>query len=112
MTARSAARGAVEPGATAPGKGLRLDKWLFFARFARSRSIAVELIEQGAVRLNGVRVSRASQTVDAGDTLTLVQGGRVRVIRVLACGTRRGPAPEAALLWRDLEAGSAEDAGA
>ncbi|WP_126978808.1 RNA-binding S4 domain-containing protein [Frigidibacter oleivorans] len=105
------ARGAARPGPAAPGKGLRLDKWLFFARFAKSRSIAVELIEQGAVRLNGTRVSRASQTVDAGDTLTLAQGGRVRVIRVLACGTRRGPATEAALLWRDLEADPAEGAG-
>ena len=58
----------------------------------------------GAVRLNGQRVTKPAQPVGPGDTLTFVQGNRVRLIRVLAPGTRRGPAEEAQGLYHDLDA--------
>jgi ribosome-associated heat shock protein Hsp15 len=85
---------------------IRLDKWLWHARMFRARSLAAAAVEGGQVRVNGVRVSRPGRTVRPGDTLTLIQGGRVRVLRILATGTRRGPAAEAAMLFLDLDAPS------
>ena len=87
-----------------PEGALRLDKWLFHARFAKTRGVAVALIEAGHLRLNGQRVTKPAHPVRAGDTLTLPIGGRVRLIRILALGARRGPAPEAATLYADLGA--------
>lgn len=89
---------------------LRLDKWLWQARFFKSRSLAAEVIEAGSVRVNGTRVSRPGRDVGEGDTLTFPQGGRIRVVRVLALGLRRGPAPEAQALYLDLDASAAPDA--
>ena len=83
---------------------LRLDKWLVFARVARTRGTAAALIEAGHVRVNGQRVQRPAHPVGAGDTLTLPLGPRVRLLRILACGTRRGPPAEAAKLYIDLDA--------
>jgi ribosome-associated heat shock protein Hsp15 len=85
---------------------LRLDKWLWHARFFRTRRAAASAIEAGLCRVNGIRVSRPGRTVRCGDTLTLVAGGRVRLVRIVALGSRRGPAPEAATLWCDLDAAS------
>jgi ribosome-associated heat shock protein Hsp15 len=82
---------------------LRLDKWLWQARFFKSRTIAAEVIAEGHVRVNGTRVSRPGRDVSSGDVLTFPQGPRIRVIRILALGLRRGPAPEAQALYRDLE---------
>lgn len=82
---------------------MRLDKWLWQARFFRSRSIAAEVIAEGHVRVNGTRISRPGRDVGAGDTLTFPQGNRIRVIRVLALGIRRGPATEAQELYLDLD---------
>lgn len=82
---------------------LRLDKWLWQARFFKSRSLAAELIEAGSVRVNGTRVSRPGRDIMAGDVLTFPQGARIRVIRITALGLRRGPAPEAQMLFLDLE---------
>jgi ribosome-associated heat shock protein Hsp15 len=82
---------------------LRLDKWLWQARFFKSRSLAAGVIEAGAVRVNGIRVTRPGREVTEGDTLTFAQGGRIRVIRVLALGQRRGPASEAQDLYTDLD---------
>ncbi len=82
---------------------LRLDKWLWQARFCKSRSLAAELIEAGSVRVNGTRITKPGRDVCAGDTLTFPLGARIRVIRVLAVGLRRGPAPEAQSLYLDLE---------
>jgi ribosome-associated heat shock protein Hsp15 len=86
---------------------LRLDKWLWQARFVKSRSLAAALIEGGAVRVNGTRVTRPGRDVVAGDVLTLPLGDRIRVVRILALGQRRGPAPEAQLLYADLDSGDA-----
>ncbi|WP_135449914.1 MULTISPECIES: RNA-binding S4 domain-containing protein [Tabrizicola] len=86
---------------------LRLDKWLWQARFFRSRGLAAEAIEAGAVRVNGIRVTRPGRDVTEGDTLTFPQGSRIRVIRIVALGLRRGPASEAQTLYIDLDAGPA-----
>ena len=87
---------------------MRLDKWLWQARFFKSRSIAAEMIEDGHVRVNGTRISRPGRDVAQGDTLTFPQGNRIRVIRILALGLRRGPAPEAQALYLDLDPVSPE----
>ena len=82
---------------------IRVDKWLWFARFFRTRGKATELVNSGTVRINGTRISKASANIGPGDVLTFPQGKTVRVIRVDAVGTRRGPAPEAQTLYTDLE---------
>ena len=92
-------------------RAIRLDKWLWQARFCKSRALAARLIADGAVRVNAVRVTKPATTVRVGDGLSFAQGGVVRAIRVLALGTRRGPAPEARLLYADLDAGAAPNAG-
>lgn len=91
------------------GLRLRLDKWLWQARFFKSRGLAAELIEAGHVRVNGTRVTRPSRDVGAGDTLTFPQGNRIRLVRVLSLGQRRGPAPEAQGLYLDLDATATPD---
>ena len=80
----------------------RVDKWLWFARFFKSRTLAAEMVTLGRVRLNGERCAKASQSVRQGDVLTFAAGAQVRVIKVLADGVRRGPAPEARALYEDL----------
>lgn len=81
---------------------LRLDKWLWYARFFKTRSLAATIVAGGAVRINGTPTSKRSATITAGDVLTFAKDDHVRVIRVEACGTRRGPAPEAQALYTDL----------
>ena len=81
---------------------LRLDKWLFAARFFKNRELAAEVIESGHLRLNGQRCKKSGHAVTEGDTLTFTQGRVVRVIRVLALSDRRGPAQEAQQLYHDL----------
>lgn len=83
-----------------PASG-RLDKWLWQARFFKSRSLAASAVASG-VRVNGVRATKAAAVVRPGDVLTFVQGEQVRVIEVVALGLRRGPAPEAQTLYRDI----------
>ncbi len=87
----------------AAAQRLRLDKWLWQARFFKSRSIAAEVIADGHVRVNGTRISRPGRDVTTGDTLTFPQANRIRVVRVLALGLRRGPATEAQALYLDLD---------
>lgn len=91
--------------------GLRLDKWLFQARFFRSRGLAAGVVEAGHCRVNGVRVTKPGHDVRPGDTLTFAQGGRIRLIRVTGLGQRRGPAAEAQALYLDLD-GAAGDGAA
>lgn len=82
--------------------GIRLDKWLWHARFFKTRSLASRLVAAGHVRVNGKRVSKPAHAVGPHDVLTFAQGDAVKVIRVLGPGTRRGPAPEAQALYDDL----------
>lgn len=81
---------------------LRLDKWLWFARFYKTRTLAAAIVAGGAVRINGTPASKRSTTITAGDVLTFTKDDHVRVIRIEACGTRRGPAPEAQALYTDM----------
>ncbi|WP_181954486.1 RNA-binding S4 domain-containing protein [Pararhodobacter zhoushanensis] len=84
------------------GEGpIRLDKWLWHARFFKSRSLAAGACG-GSMRVNGQPVSKPSTAVKHGDVLTFAQGHQVRVVRILAPGLRRGPAPEAQALYDDL----------
>ncbi len=83
---------------------IRLDKWLWQARFFKSRSQSAAFVEAGHLRLNGTSVAKAAHPVGPGDVLTFVAAGEVRVVHLLACGTRRGPAREAQTLYRDAGA--------
>jgi ribosome-associated heat shock protein Hsp15 len=85
-----------------PTSGQRLDKWLWFARIVKSRTLAAQVIVQGKVRINRVRVAKASQSVRPGDVLTIALRGRVQVLKVIAEGLRRGPPSEARRLYEDL----------
>ncbi len=80
----------------------RIDRWLWFARIAKSRTLAQALIERGKVRVNRVKIDKTSTTVKPGDVLTLALGPRVLSIEILGIGSRRGPAVEAQALYRDL----------
>ena len=80
----------------------RIDKWLWFARMVKTGTLAAAIVSQGQVRLNRERVSKPSHEVGPGDVLTLAVHGRVRVIKVLAIGARRGPASEAQTLYEDI----------
>jgi ribosome-associated heat shock protein Hsp15 len=82
----------------------RLDKWLWFARVVKTRTLATALVHAGKVRLNGTKVAKASQTVKAGDKLTIAAHQRIRVIEVVRMAARRGPATAAAQLYRELTA--------
>lgn len=79
----------------------RLDKWLWHARFFKTRSLASKVVGGGKVRINGQHATKASASVSVGDVLTFVQGRQVRVIEVAAMGARRGPASEAQGLYVD-----------
>jgi len=81
---------------------IRLDKWLWQARFFRSRAIAARLCAGGRVRIDGAVVEKAHFQVRPGQVLTFPQARRIRVVRVLALGTRRGPAAEARQLYDEL----------
>ncbi|MFZ3580804.1 RNA-binding S4 domain-containing protein [Loktanella sp. DJP18] len=87
---------------TEPGDTIRLDKWLWQARFFKSRSIAAAVVTAGPVRVDGTPVSKPARAVGPGQVLTFPQERDVRVVRIRACGTRRGPAVEAQALFDDL----------
>ncbi|MBM1173152.1 RNA-binding S4 domain-containing protein [Microvirga arabica] len=80
----------------------RLDKWLWFARFAKSRTLAAKMVTGGHVRLNGQRTDNAAKAVAVGDVVTLALPRATLVVRIEDLGQRRGPAPEARLLYLDL----------
>lgn len=94
--------------ASQPPEKLRVDKWLWQARFFKTRGLAAALAGSGRLRINSEHVAKPAQTVRAGDVLTFPQGERIRVIRIEVLGLRRGPAPEARALYADL----AEDTAA
>jgi len=85
----------------APAEKLRLDKWLWYARFFKTRTLAAARVAAGDIRVNGTRVTKRATTVAPGDVLTFVIGTHVRVIEIVALGSRRGPAPEAQRLYHD-----------
>lgn len=95
----------------------RLDKWLWYARIVKSRSLAATFIESGKVRHNKVRVTKPAQLVRSGDVLTVSINHKIRILKVLHPGKRRGPAVEAQALYEDLtpppvdaKSGGAKDA--
>ena len=85
-----------------PSDALRLDKFLWFVRLARTRSFAQEVAAAGHLRISGRVVDRAHAPVRVGDVLSFPLHGRVRVIRVASLPARRGPAAEARLCYADL----------
>ncbi|MCL3883521.1 RNA-binding S4 domain-containing protein [Marivita sp. GX14005] len=87
--------------ADAPDK-LRVDKWLWHARFFKTRSIAAKLVSAGKLRVNGQPIAKPAYTVSPEDVLTFPQARDVRVVKVIAMGERRGPALEAQALYEDL----------
>ena len=83
--------------------GLRIDKWLWFARFCKSRSLAQHLIEAGEVKLNGQAVAKTSALVQGGDELIFRQGRVWRRVIVVGMAARRGPPGEAQALYQELD---------
>ncbi len=81
---------------------LRVDKWLWHARFFKTRSLAASRVKTGAVRINSTHTQKPASTVSIGDVLTFAQGDHIRVIQIDVLGERRGPAPEAQALYTDL----------
>lgn len=81
---------------------LRLDKWLWYARFFKTRSLAARNCAANRLRINSIVVSKSHATVKPGDVLTFPLGPYIRIIEVLALGRRRGPALEARTLYHDL----------
>ena len=82
---------------------LRLDKWFWYGRFIKSRSLATKLCNSGKVRVNGNLIKKAHQSVTPGDVLTFSVGPNIRVIKIIKLGNRRGPAKEAQALYEDLQ---------
>jgi ribosome-associated heat shock protein Hsp15 len=80
----------------------RLDKWLWFARVAKTRTLAAGLISNGRVRVNRVRVTKPAHIVRIEDVITVSVPGGVRVLKVVLGGLRRGPATEAATLYDEI----------
>jgi ribosome-associated heat shock protein Hsp15 len=93
-----------EPGCGAPGEAAaqRLDKWLWFTRLAKSRTLAAALVASGKVRVNRSRALKPSHLVKTGDVITAGTHGKIRILRVKALGIRRGPPAEAQTLYEEL----------
>ena len=95
-------------GSAEAAESRRLDRWLWYARFCKTRALATRLCQAGKVRVNRMRVRKPHYSVRVGHVLTFAQGRDIRVVRVLALGERRGPATEARALYEDMR----PDAGA
>ncbi|WP_297326986.1 RNA-binding S4 domain-containing protein [uncultured Bartonella sp.] len=80
----------------------RLDKWLFFTRTVKTRSLAAKLVQGSKVRVNRIKIDKSSYAIKAGDILTIRLERSVVVYKVLGLGERRGPASEAKLLYEDM----------
>jgi ribosome-associated heat shock protein Hsp15 len=89
-------------GPAEPVRKERLDRFLFFSRALKSRTLAQKIIETGAIRVNSERTARSDHKVGAGDVLTMALHDRIVVWRIIDPGTRRGPASEAQGLYEDL----------
>ncbi len=84
------------------GERQRIDKWLFFARVVKSRSLAAKLVSGGGIRSNKDKIDQPSHAVKPGDVLTITLDRRILIYKVLSGGTRRGPAEEARTLYEDM----------
>tara|TARA_B100000686_G_scaffold203785_1_gene210602 strand:- start:1625 stop:1894 length:270 start_codon:yes stop_codon:yes gene_type:complete len=84
------------------GETQRVDKWLWYARFFKTRARATEVCRKRRIRVNRAVVTKPNHLLREGDVLTFPQAWRIRVVRVLKLGERRGPAPEARTLFEDL----------
>ncbi len=93
---------AVDASVADAGATLRLDLWLWYARFFKSRTTASRLCASGKLRLNRQVIHKAHQPARVGDVLTFPQAREIRVVRILALAERRGPASEARTLYEDL----------
>jgi ribosome-associated heat shock protein Hsp15 len=82
---------------------LRIDKLLFFLRFAKSRTLAQNWAEAGHIRLNGRRVEKASLSTAVGDVITLPIGETVVMLKLISMPTRRGPANEVQLCYQRID---------
>jgi len=87
---------------------IRIDKWLWHARFFKTRSLATKVVAEGKVRVDDTAVSKPARAVTAGNVLTFTKENDLKVIRILGCGLRRGPASEAQALYEDLSPPPAE----
>ena len=83
-------------------EGIRLDKWLWHARFFKSRSLASRICAKGRVRIDGQVVRKSHYIVSIGHVLTFPQAKEIRVVRIEGLGTRRGPAAEAQALYSEI----------
>jgi ribosome-associated heat shock protein Hsp15 len=81
---------------------LRIDKFLWFARLAKTRALAAQLCAAGAVTLDGIAIGKASYAVRVGDVVTVPRGRLLHEIRILALGSRRGPPAAARLLYEEI----------
>ena len=88
----------------------RIDKWLCYARVVKTRTLAARLVEDGHVRVNGVRSTVPAKAVNVGDVLTVALERQVRVLRILGTGERRGPFREARLLFEEVGTAAAAPA--
>ena len=85
-----------------PRETIRIDRWLWFARFFKTRALATKLVSRGHVRVNSTKISKPAFQVGPGDTLTFPKEKQIYVVRIIGAATRRGPAPEAQALYEDL----------
>ena len=85
-----------------PNTKMRVDKWLWYARVVKSRSLAQSLVRTGKIRVNNTKISAPSHNLSRDDVLTITLPRQIKILQLLAPGTRRGPATEAQQLYKDL----------
>ena len=83
-------------------KTVRLDKWLWFARVVKTRTLAQKLIRSGKVRANKVKLTNPANPVGADDVLTITLERQIKILKIVDCGVRRGPFAQASKLYEDL----------
>ena len=84
-------------------KKIRIDKWLWWARFFKTRSLSTKIINNGTVRLNSRRIVKPSVEIEVNDVLTFISGKSIRVIKVLSLGERRVNSKEARKMYEIIE---------
>lgn len=92
-----------EAGSPSGGATQRIDKWLWFVRVVKTRTLAAALVTGGKVRVNRARIEKPGTQVRPGDVVTVATGPRVRVLKVVLPGERRGPPAEAQTLYEEIE---------